>query len=376
MSHGLTKDDKMAWRTLVPWHGLGANVDDLIESGELRTVADAARRYLDWKVSVRPMYFPDVLPEGFHDLPSKERWKAWLRFEEQGEFGLSRDEKRAIVRDDTLKRLAFCGSQYTVVQNIAGAEFLDDLVGVAHEMDFGELGPQDVKFETCGSLEGGERVWFLARIGEDIAVRRLDGSEDTIVKYMLVVLYHNGAGSVQVMATPIRVVCANTLAMALSDAENVYRMKHTPNIEDKLEDCKNALRVEVNYYQALKTVAQELEEKRVSAQQNRDFVASLIAGTERILDYDKAMERMGKKRAEAAEEEIQAMEHLFRDGKGNHGETAWDSLQSVAEYVDHHKKRMRRGRDLQQRLSEKMDDVIFGTGAKRKQKALNLLTRW
>lgn len=136
------------------------------------------------------------------------------------------DGYMATVRDDTDVTLGVVGSRYGVVQNAKTFEFMDLLAD-------GIGGHEKAIIETAGVLGNGERMYMTARLPEDIY---LDGDgRDPIRDYILFTNSHDGSGAVTVLFTPIRVVCQNTLNMALRNAQNKLIYKHTPNVNLRLE---------------------------------------------------------------------------------------------------------------------------------------------
>ena len=150
----------------VPWHGLGTRVMEAPASSEALKLAG-----LDWKVLQEPVYT------------------------ENGE--LIRGYK-ANVRDTDRKVLGVVTDRYKVVQNQDAFAFTDALLG------------QGVRYETAGSLMGGKKVWLLAHMPREYII-----SGERISPYLVFSNTHDGSGAVKVAVTPIRVVCSNTLNLAL-----------------------------------------------------------------------------------------------------------------------------------------------------------------
>ena len=174
-----------------PWHGLGTMVTDAPSS------ADALRfAGLDWQVIQEPVY--------------------------NARGGVVKGYK-ANVRDSDGSVLGIVGDRYKVVQNADAFSFTDDLIG------------DDVRYETAGSLRDGRQVWLLARMPE----RKVAGDE--VEPYLCFTNSHDGSGGVKVCMTPIRVVCNNTLNVALGSAKRVWSMRHTENIRERLDEARDCL---------------------------------------------------------------------------------------------------------------------------------------
>jgi phage/plasmid-like protein (TIGR03299 family) len=148
----------------------------------------------------------------------------------------------AIVRDDDWSRkkatvLGIVGESYTPVQNREAFAFFDPIVG-----------DEAAVYHTAGALGDGQRVWILAKLPEDIRVI----GDDITQKYLLLSNSHDGNSAVQIKFTPIRVVCQNTLTMALSQRPTL-RIPHTRDVHERL-------RIAANMLNAIKIRYSELED--------------------------------------------------------------------------------------------------------------------
>ena len=178
MSHGLTNNDSMFSVREMPWHGLGVVLDEYPRS--IDEALDKAG--LGWKVT-----HGDVLvvrtPEWTDDFGSKRPAEL-----------IPAKGFKANLREDSGEVLGIVSEDYEVVDNRDAFRFLDALIG------------SELHFETAGSLWGGRRVWCLARLPEYV---ELGG--DLSATYIYVANSHDGSMAVTAAATPIRIVCANTL---------------------------------------------------------------------------------------------------------------------------------------------------------------------
>jgi phage/plasmid-like protein (TIGR03299 family) len=364
MSHGIKERDRLAYVGEIPWHGLGTNLGPDLVGGD--AILDAAE--LRWTVSVRPSFFPtQLMPPSDYDVGERFAFPiiepAWVR-----------GHRNVLVRDDTLTPLGNVGSRFTTLQNERCVAFLDGLM---------EASGDSIRYEVAGSLDNGGRVWFVARLGEDFQVQRLDGSVDEYMKYLLFINHHDGEGSAKCLCTPIRGVCNNTITWAVNQAEwrndPIYRFRHVENIEDRLDECAEALRLSVSYYGELAAVLEDIEQERFTAEKTRDFAASVMTDVKGTFDEvmatlkergrtDHAIERV----ADAAD----VCSVLFTEGAGNHGETKGDALQGTIEFIDHHRKRKARAASFQAKQAKRFDDLVFGDGMRRKSRALELIREW
>ena len=189
------------------WHGLGTIVEDYPTSREALQFAG-----LDFTVEKRPLFtYDSENNEGKKDVVIPE-------IEVPGYY--------ATVRTDREQPLGVVGKDYKVVQNVDAFEFFDAIV----EGD-------GLMYETAGAINGGARIFISAKLPDYIKV----GNDDLIEKYLFLTTSHDGFGSITAAFTPVRVVCANTLSMALRDCSNVVKIRHTQNAQDRLKEAHKVM---------------------------------------------------------------------------------------------------------------------------------------
>ena len=187
---------------------------------------------LDWKVVQEPVYTQaEELIEGY----------------------------KANVRDTDRKVLGVVTNRYRIIQNEEAFGFTDALLG------------EGVRYETAGSLQGGRKVWLLARLPHEYII-----SGERISPYLVFSNAHDGSGAVRVALTPIRVVCNNTLNLALSTAKRSWSMMHTGNVQEKLEEAKDTLFRAENYMDSLGKEFDELRKKKLTDKQVMDYIEILL----------------------------------------------------------------------------------------------------
>lgn len=179
MSHAV---ETMAWRNEVPWHGLGVQVSGIPSVDEMIKAAG-----LDWEVRQYPM-FANVAGEF---VPVKQR--------------------QALVRETDKKILTVTGPNWNPLQNKEMFEFF---------REFTEAG--NCELETAGSLHGGRVIWALASIKHGFTLK----GGDAVRGYILFISPHEVGKSILLRTTAIRVVCANTLAMAMNSGVTQYSQNH------------------------------------------------------------------------------------------------------------------------------------------------------
>lgn len=210
-----------------PWHGLGTIVSNAPTSVEALELAG-----LDWRVIQKEIYTSD---------------------------GLVINGYCANVRDCDKKILGIVSNRYKVVQNVDAFAFTDDLLG------------EGVRYETAGSLQEGRKIWLLAKLPNEYIIMG-----EQITPYLVFCNSHDGSGAVRVAMTPVRVVCSNTLNLALNTAKRSWAAKHTVNITDKLCEAKETLLFAENYMSELDSEIQNLERIKLNDRKVKEYINTLI----------------------------------------------------------------------------------------------------
>ncbi|WP_461815873.1 DUF932 domain-containing protein [Faecalimonas sp.] len=210
-----------------PWHGLGTRVNEALNSKEALTEAG-----LNWRVIQEPIY-----------TDTKELIEGY----------------KANVRDVDRQVLGVVTDRYKIVQNQEAFAFTDELLG------------EGVRYETAGSLQGGRKVWLLAHLPHEYII-----SGERISPYLVFFNSHDGSGAIKVAITPIRVVCQNTLNLALSTAKRSWSMIHTGDIKGKMQEAKDTLFMADQYMDSLGKEFEELRRKKLTDQQVLEYIEILL----------------------------------------------------------------------------------------------------
>ncbi len=221
-----------------PWHGLGTMVEEAPVSADALRLAG-----LDWTVRQEPVFDGEgrVIP-GY----------------------------RANVRDSDGSVLGIVGERYKVVQNADAFSFTDDLIGGG------------VRYETAGSLREGRQIWLLAKMPE----RLIAGDE--VEPYLCFINSHDGSGGIKVCMTPIRVVCNNTLNLALGSARRIWTLRHTENVHDRLDEARSCLFRANEYMTGLAEYAERAAKLRLLDEDIKAILNELFPVTERSTEREKA----------------------------------------------------------------------------------------
>lgn len=210
-----------------PWHGLGTMVEEAPDSGEALIAAG-----LDWDVVQRPVFTQDGVK-----VP--------------GYFANVRQQDGSI--------LGVVTSRYKVVQNRDAFAFTDALLG------------DGVRYETAGSLMGGRKTWILAKLPTRYIIQG-----EQILPYLVFSNTHDGSGAIKIAMTPIRVVCNNTLNLALDTADRSWSIHHTGDIAAKLEDARETLFMAEDYMNELGKGFEDLSRKRLTDAAVDEFIKELL----------------------------------------------------------------------------------------------------
>lgn len=230
-----TRDGKamMAYQGEMPWHKLGTKVDSL---KSVRSALKAAN--LDWDVRLEDLYYKDKASRKLVEV----------------------EMRKAVVRDDDVL-LSTVGSDYTVMQNREAFAILEPACK--------ELG---LTIETAGALGRGDRVWMLGKLGKSfhpIQGDRIDG-------YFLVLTGHNGWTSLTARPTPVRVVCANTLALAIADSKAIVNLRHTESGAAQLDEVADMVTKLVKTLKETSESFAQLAARKMTATELTEYVNKVL----------------------------------------------------------------------------------------------------
>lgn len=178
---------------------------------------------------------------------------------------------KATFRTDNGANFGIVGSGYSVVPNSKAFEFINFIKEVSGE---------EPLIETAGALGYGERMFVSCRLGAD---SYLNGNDDAVRNYVVFSNTFDGSGAVMAFFTPVRVICANTLNVAIQGATNKVVFKHTKNVMHRLdweigENRRKALEVFAKSVQFSKTFVDkmlDLKSQNVTTEQVRDITAQM-----------------------------------------------------------------------------------------------------
>ena len=227
--------------------------------------------------------------------------------------------------------LGIVGKKYSIVQNVEAFEFTDELLG------------HGVKYETAGSLMGGKKIWLLSKLQNSI---KLAGDDTDI--YLVFYNSHDGKGSVRVFVTPVRVVCNNTLNMALNNVKRNWSTIHVGSIQEKLQEAARTLEMTNTYIEQLAEHADVLTNKTM----NDEAVTKFI---EELFPVDDDLTERRKNNIYELRDRLYACYDKTSDLQKFKG-TAWGILNAVSDFVGHAEPR----RNTPTFVENRFDKIVTG----------------
>lgn len=317
MAHQL---QSMAYQGEAPWHQLGNN---LPAHQPIDVWADKAG--MNWQICSTPVRF---MAEQVGSLGSIQTF----------------DELQVLYRSDTKRALSVVSDRYQVVQPREVLEFYRDLIEIS-----------GYELETAGVLREGRKFWALAKTGKEAALK----GGDLVKGYLLLATSCDGSLATTATPTTIRVVCNNTLTMALQGALGAIKVPHRKTFD--AHSVKAQLGIAVTQWDSFMYRMRTLAERKVKSHEAMKYLLDVMCQPE---DSGAPSSSKGL----ANERALKRVQALY-EGAGHGAElqsakgTAWGLLNAVTEFVDHE----RRARSSAYRL----ESAWFGPGALLKQRAFD-----
>ncbi|MFV3372488.1 DUF932 domain-containing protein [Pseudomonas sp. NY15435] len=310
--------ESMAYVGAAPWHGLGSKLSQ-------RQPLEVWQREagMDWQIQESPVHFKassSGLLGSIHSFP----------------------EQKVLYRSDTKAPLSVVSQRYQVVQPREVLEFYRDLTQVS-----------GYELETAGVLKGGRKFWALARTGQNTSLK----GNDLVNGYLLLATSCDGTLATTATPTTVRVVCNNTLTIAVDGATHAIKVPHSTRFD--AQAVKKQLGIAISQWDEFMYRMRILADRKVRPNEAIKYFMGVMCDTPFNGDMP---DKLVNERA------MRKVQSLY-DGRGRGSRleaangTAWGLLNAVTEYVDHE----RRARSTEYR----MDSAWFGQGAVIKQKALD-----
>ena len=309
------------------WHKLGTAVMEAASSQEAIRLA-----HLDWQVQQWPI--SAVAPDGWGTVTAKEFV--------------------ANVRTDTRTVLGVVSRKYKPFQNAQAFEFADAVVGESM-----------ARYETAGALRGGRRVWMLLKLPEELKA----GRQDLIEPYLLLYNSFDGSSCLRALLTSVRVVCQNTLNLALSHARGEgVTIRHRGELQERVAEAQATLGL---VQRRLKLFQQEVDLLRSVSMNamrlDRYFDSLLPPLSVRASDKERA------NRLRTLDQLHANFDNDTNSLPGMKG-SAWAAFNAVSQWADH--QRHFRGKAELARAENRLDSVWFGSSHDLKQAAYTAALEW
>ncbi|KZY98733.1 hypothetical protein A3746_06320 [Oleibacter sp. HI0075] len=302
--------EQMAYTGTTPWHGLG---NQLTENQPLEVWAEQAG--MNWQIEECPVHF---IASGNPVMGELKQY----------------DNNKVLYRSDTKEPLSVVGSRYKVVQPEEILEFYRDLTERS-----------GFQLETAGVLKGGRKLWALARTGQTGAIK----GNDHINAYVLLATACDGTMATTAQFTSVRVVCNNTLHVALQNqGGSVVKVRHSTDFD--ANKVKNGLGISISNWNNFMYELKELSNRKVSHKEALTYIEGVFTSN------GQTSQRGAKRALELFEGQGYGSNLASADG------TAYGLVNAVTQYVDH--ERRARGNDY------RLDSAWFGIGAQIKDQAL------
>jgi len=313
MAHELTKNKngqyEMAYVGQKPWHGLGQALDKPATSEEAIRAAN-----LGWSVSKREIITVD---------------------------GINIPGYRAVVRNDNNFALSVMSEDYEIIENTEAFAFFDSVVGTG-----------GAYYETAGSLQGGKKIFLVAKLPHIIKATK----NDEIQQYLTLVNSYDGKMSLRMFFTPIRVVCANTLRASLCNMNESISIRHIGDVNTKIREAQNALGLANRYFAEYQDIV--------------DRLVKAVATKEMVETFLKTVFEVDPKEAVSTrtQNSMNFVKHLFNSPNNTDygiSGTAWALYNAATEWADHAATSVKGDAD------RRMNSIMFGSSANFKQRAMD-----
>jgi len=318
----------------LPWHKLGQNVQDAQDWQAARRLA-----HLDWQVTKVPMYMHAFVDGKMQSVKIQDHV--------------------AVIRQDTREQLGIVGTGYEIIQNDSAFAFTEAL------LETGAL------YESAGALGNGARIWVLARIPQaDFTV----GNADAHRTYLCFTTSHDGSLSAVVKLTEVRIVCENTLSLALSGSGSTMKIRHTASASDRLRAAQRMVTGTVQNAQSIAEKMNLLARRRLTRDSMTAILDKLFPVTATAAE-SADVSKTGR-RANIIADVLALYDKNDNNAFPEQRGTAYNLLNAVTNYTDH--VRTARVTNGNERTADSVDaaraeSAMWGTGSKLKESAFQII---
>jgi phage/plasmid-like protein (TIGR03299 family) len=315
--------EQMAYYGERPWHGLGQEVLQAMTSEEALKAGG-----LDWDVAQVTPKFDIIQMDGNRRSVEVPGYSV-------------------VVRTKDMQPLSIMSENYKPHAPREAFKFFDTVVGDKLAI-----------YHTVGSLNGGKKIWMLAKLPGEI---RIPGTDDITEKFLLLATSFDGSLATIMKLTPTRVVCQNTLSIAVQGEGEYVKVRHSRRLSSMVDEAKRVFQIALDNYDAFEHTAHRFAKEQFNDAQMMKLAHDLFPT---------------KENGEVTPANFKAralVQQLFVNGAGQDmvRGTKWAALNAVTEYTDHHIK----VRETTRRAAAdaRMSSIWFGGADDLKAKAFNIL---
>lgn len=311
------------------WHRLGTVFPTLLTMEQALTEAHLA----DWNVRKLPLQAIELSEDGVSTM-------------ELGDFRASARTNPITGKTEVWSPV---GKNYVHVQNEEQVAFLQALVDESGAF-----------IETAGALKGGRQVFFTCKMPETMLI----GGVDRIDLYLAALNGHDGSMAFRGIATPVRIVCANTQHAALQSAVQSWSRRHTTNAKASIEEARKSLQLTFTYAEAFEAEAERMIQQAMTDAAFESIIEKVFGKPDEAKDSDLQQRRKI--------ERLDVVRGLFHDAEtqANIRGTNWAAYQAIGEYEDWFAKVRGADEDKDARRALR---AVDGKGVQVKERAFDLL---
>jgi len=284
-----------ALRGAPAWHNLANRIFSQDEDVSTATMLEEAK-LSNWNVRLSPI--TEYIPEAFNDV----------------------SDASLVLRTNPFNGgtdvLATVGKRYKPVQNEELFAFADNI----HDAD------PNCRWESAGSLKKGKVVFGTVDIPRTMVLDP-QGANDQTKLYLIVWTSHDGSVAVQAAITPVRVVCQNTLNLAMKSAKQSFKIRHTQSVEGRIQVARETLGLALGYFDEFEKEAQELFKQEITDVEFSKLIRSIYPKPD--VDNKSTLKRW--------ENKVVLIDDLYHNSPTNANikGTKWGAFNALTERLDY-----------------------------------------
>ena len=299
MAHNLEMNGNevaFALRGTPAWHNLANRIFSKDEEVSTATMLEEAK-LSNWDVRLSPI--TNHIDESWNDV----------------------SDSHLVIRTNPFNGgtdvLATVGKRYKVIQNEELFAFADAI----HDAN------PECRWESAGSLKKGKVVFGTVDVPRTMVLDP-QGANDQTKLYLIVWTSHDGSVAVQAAITPVRVVCQNTLNLAMRNAKQSFNIRHTQTAEGRIQVARETLGLALGYFDEFEKEAQELFKQEITDKQFSDLIKTI---------YPKPEKDAAKVAITKWENKVVLLDDLYHNSPTNANikGTKWGAFNALTERLDY-----------------------------------------